>query len=102
LNDPENATGTVTAVPGRQADISSAVTVPNLGTCRKCGQTVRWVKTTSGKNQPLDIDPVTVPGRGNVILIDGVSHYVKNDDREATRASHDIYEAHFSTCKGPS
>ena len=35
----------------------------NLGTCRKCGRRVIWIRTKAGKNMPCDLEilPYQIP-----------------------------------------
>jgi hypothetical protein len=65
------------------------------GTCRRCGQAVRWVKTAKGKNMPLNPAPVTDDSRGAFTLAGGVALYVRPDER-GTHA--EVWESHFATC----
>lgn len=63
--------------------------------CRSCGAPVRWVETSKGKKMPIDINPNP---NGNVILIDGVAHYVKDDPFEKPEETAKRYVSHFATC----
>jgi len=57
--------------------------------CRSCRVPIEWVRTTSGKRIPLDIGEH--PG-GNIVLVDGVAHYVSADHDTPRRRTH------FATC----
>jgi hypothetical protein len=66
-----------------------------LGTCRGCGATVAWVKTTGGKNMPVDPEPVP---HGNLILIDpipGDDSYLAVNKSASDQPG---YTSHFATC----
>lgn len=64
-----------------------------MSTCRSCGEPVRWVKTSAGKNMPLDPHPVP---NGNIELVRGGHGWVAevvDPDPEVLR-----YVSHFVTC----
>lgn len=60
------------------------------GRCKSCGAEIEWIRTTSGKNMPLDILPIA---GGNVeILLNGRGQVVEPDDNTIRSVSH------FVTC----
>ena len=64
-----------------------------LASCRSCGAEILWVKMESGKNMPVDADPVD---DGN-LLVDWnalLAHVIpKGADYSGLR-----FKSHFSTC----
>jgi hypothetical protein len=77
---------------------------PN-GTCSRCNAPLVWVKTTHGRNLPLNPEPSRSALEGNFGLgRDGVAHYVRDSarmrafDPSGTRSKFPIYIAHFATC----
>ena len=65
-----------------------------LASCRSCGAEILWVKMESGKNMPVDADPVD---DGN-LLVDWnalLAHVIpKGADYSGLR-----FKSHFSTCQ---
>lgn len=69
------------------------------GTCRACGQSVRWVGTPNGKRVPLD--PLPCPTLGNVELRPSGSHLVALTHSPSSvplSTSRPVYRAHAATC----
>lgn len=69
-------------------------------TCRSCGRPIVWTKTQTGKNSPVDPDPVP---DGNLVLVsstvDGKVHFEQFAYRpEAHNAERKRYRSHFATC----
>lgn len=70
--------------------------------CRGCGREIEWIRTTAGKNMPVDPEPVFV------IESDGTNRFVTDDGaviigRCATREeeSRDLpvaFVPHWKTC----
>jgi hypothetical protein len=60
-----------------------------MSACSSCKARVLWAKTTTGKDIPLNPDPVI---GGNLELQDGVVRYVKPSGTVA------LYTSHFSNC----
>ncbi len=67
----------------------------DMAKCKSCGATMLWTKTPSGRNMPLDPDPVP---DGNVILIDGVAFPFHPDHKNPEHNSQPRYKSHFATC----
>lgn len=38
--------------------------------CRHCNAPIRWATTAKGRRMPLDAEPATDPGHGNVVILD--------------------------------
>jgi hypothetical protein len=81
----------------------------DIGRCRACPQTIRWVVLKSGKRNPLNPDPD--PERGNVMIIETdagarahgtiVGRAVVLGHQAAAHARGqgvDLYSSHFATC----
>lgn len=62
-----------------------------MSTCRTCGRPIRWAKTSSGHNIPIDIEPRK---GGNVQLIEHGSHLVAL----VGRAGSGTHQSHFVSC----
>lgn len=70
--------------------------------CRGCGREIEWIRTTAGKNMPVDPEPVSVIESG------GTDRFVTDDGtviigRSATREeeSRDLpvaFVPHWKTC----
>jgi hypothetical protein len=56
-----------------------------------CGASIFFVKTVNDKRIPLDVGPAA---NGNIVLRDGIAHYLKKDEQ----TSEPRYVAHFATC----
>lgn len=59
-----------------------------MSACRSCNAPLRWVKTTTGADMPLNPD---LRVGGNIELIDGIAHVVKPDGTPR-------YTSHHSDC----
>jgi hypothetical protein len=82
-----------------------------MAACKRCNAPMRWVKTLSGKNMPLDVDPVE-PGNGTFTVIETTdpesgrpvetaysyksAKWQKWDPAEISEA--DWFTSHFATC----
>lgn len=69
------------------------MTTQDLGTCRRCGALLRWVKSTNGRPMPLDREPNP---DGNVI-VDGDRAVVLRKGEEPPETGF-RYMPHFATC----
>jgi len=58
-----------------------------MSRCRSCRAPIRWATTETGKNIPLDLEPVP---KGNLVLEAGVVRVVPPGEGR--------YVSHFSTC----
>ena len=69
--------------------------------CRTCGAPVIWLHTLSGREMPLDAEPVA---DGNLVIVNtGQSRYVVPAPKQAPepdlfRAPELRYRSHFATC----
>lgn len=74
---------------------------PEVGTCRGCGATIRWIRTTAGKAMPCDRDPVFYKvkiGSSKKVVTpygDVISCEIVENKKEADGQG---YNPHWSTC----
>jgi len=61
-----------------------------MATCKSCGATILWAKTTLGKSIPVDEKPSP---DGNLILTNGIVQVVPVVHGAANR-----FTSHFATC----
>lgn len=66
--------------------------------CRSCGQPIDWVKTTKGKNMPVEGDYIFYDdlSAGEIIITDGGNLYTKKKDDSAPSVRGRI--SHFAIC----
>lgn len=62
-----------------------------MSLCRSCQAEIRWVKTTTGKQMPVDLRPVS---DGNVAIVNGIAELVA----PFTGGDEPRYVSHFATC----
>lgn len=63
-----------------------------MSTCRTCNRPIRWAKTESGHNIPIDVEPRE--GAGNIQLVDYGTHLAAI----VGRAGSGPWVSHFVTC----
>jgi hypothetical protein len=63
-----------------------------MSVCRSCGRPIRWAKTSSGHNIPVDIE--RREGAGNIQLVDQGSYLAAI----VGRAGSGPWVSHFVTC----
>lgn len=69
-----------------------------------CGSEIRWIKTESGKNMPVDPEPVAIKPTqtGNVIVVTDsgkVKKGIKVDISEVAQGTAIVgHKSHFATC----
>lgn len=70
-----------------------------MAKCRSCGKEIKWLKTISGKNMPVDIEPVHFleGGKGLYVTDDGAVIHGTECPKEQT-GSKKGYVSHFATC----
>lgn len=68
-----------------------------MASCRACGATIVWERTTAGKAMPLDEPPTA---EGNVLVRDGVAHVLGPLDKEALDPAvrQQLRMPHHATC----
>lgn len=67
------------------------------GTCNHCGEAIRWLLTTKGKNMPVNAEPD--PKRGNVIRQGGQAGVLNPRAAIAARAAgKELFLHHVVTC----
>lgn len=64
-----------------------------MSACRSCGRPVRWAKTSSGHNIPIDVEQRE--GAGNIQLVDNGSCLVAI----VGHAGSGPWVSHFVTCR---
>ena len=64
-----------------------------MSTCRSCGARVTWLRTTSGKNIPVNEDP---DPNGNIVVIAGTVTCAVVDPTQEMDKPH--YMPHHATC----
>lgn len=74
--------------------------LPDIRSCKTCGERIRWVITNTGKRMPIDAWPNT---QGNVVLEDRGGQLVASVLRERQaiarrNAGHELFISHFATC----
>jgi hypothetical protein len=72
----------------------------NLGKCRWCNKTIRWVTTRKLKLMPIDPDPVP---DGNVLLDGEEFAYVLGRSTQIELEGMSLgarYRPHFASCQG--
>lgn len=71
-----------------------------FGTCRKCGKRILWIKTTAGKNMPVNPDlinyRVVTGGKERIVTQNG--QVVAGEKCRAEVADGIGYISHFATC----
>lgn len=67
--------------------------------CRKCGLQIRWIRTPTGRNVPIDANPSVINGRIRVTADLGVVLGGFALD-QARRAGEALYVPHFAGCPG--
>lgn len=69
--------------------------VGTVSRCRSCGAEIRWVQTITGKNVPIDAEPVD---DGNITLerVLGQERAVVNG--QPSLVGGPLYVSHFVTC----
>lgn len=67
-----------------------------MSRCRSCDARIRWAKTATGKNMPIDLDPHP---DGNLVIVDGIATVYANP-LGAAQAHPDAprYVSHWQTC----
>jgi Family of unknown function (DUF6083) len=75
----------------------------STGRCRSCGARVKWVKTTRGRNMPLNPEPadrtMVVGGEpGNVVLREGIAHVL--GEGRSIEPGETMRVPHFASCDG--
>ena len=58
-------------------------------TCKSCGATIIWVKTTKAENMPIDAEPRP---DGNIYLEGGIAFYGES------MFAKERYASHFAVC----
>lgn len=66
--------------------------------CRSCGARIIWIHSAAGNLMPLDAEPVE---NGNLCIIDGKAHAIKNDLFDPMLPQGPRYQSHFATCSSP-
>lgn len=61
--------------------------------CKRCGQSIRWLRTAAGKAMPVDAEPNDA---GNVYLRDGLAHVLHKDETPPGDVA--LLMPHFATC----
>ena len=72
-----------------------------MSRCKSCGAEIRWIKMTSGKSMPVDVDPVKYwarPGAAGKVITQNGEVYSCNFEGDPSRATGKGYISHFSTC----
>ena len=65
-----------------------------MSTCKGCGKEIKWVKTSTGKNMPLDPKPVKmIQVKDRPVMDDVQVESIK------TGYSIDVYMPHWATCE---
>ena len=76
----------------------------NLGTCRKCGRRVIWIRTKAGKNMPCDLEilPYQIPRTktGTQRFVTEVGEVVAAERSTGDMIDGYGYNPHLGTCKG--
>ena len=69
-----------------------------MSICRSCGAQIDWVKTTAGKNMPVEGEHVEYNDaeEGMVLITDGGNVYKVTPDKHLPSVKGRI--SHFSTC----
>lgn len=81
--------------------IDNAVICSSKAKCRSCGAPIKWVKTDSGKNIPLNDEVVTIlpEAGGNVVIVTLEGKVVRGKLAMAgTPGTVQGYISHFATC----
>lgn len=69
-----------------------------MNTCKKCGASLIWVKTESGRAMPCNVTPIRYRERerGDLLLVGETGRVIKaiKDDTSMLKG----YVSHFSTC----
>jgi hypothetical protein len=67
-----------------------------IHTCKSCGEEYEFLPTITGKMMPVNIRSIgSTPG--NMVVINGVLHVLKADERDMFSAS-ELRTSHFATC----
>lgn len=73
-----------------------------FGTCRKCGERIKWIRTKAGKNMPVNIQFVDYKkkpgGKERIVLPNG--EVVAGERCKPLGADGYGYISHFATCPG--
>ena len=76
----------------------------NLGTCRKCGRRVIWIRTKAGNNMPCDLEilPYQIPRTKTCTqhFVTEVGEVVAAERSTGARIDGYGYNPHCGTCKG--
>lgn len=71
-----------------------------FGTCRKCGKRILWIKTTAGKNMPVNPDlinyRIVTGGKERIVTQNG--QVVAGEKCRPEVADGIGYISHFATC----
>ena len=75
----------------------------DIGSCRKCGAQIKWIRTKAGKNMPVNttfVDYKRVPGgKERIVTPDGevvAGERCRSDERPDGYG----FISHFATCTG--
>ena len=69
-----------------------------MSVCRSCGQQIEWIKTTKGKNMPVDSEYVDYEeaDNGTILVTDGGNVITVNEHQNMPNVKGRI--SHFATC----
>lgn len=70
--------------------------MPEQSRCKSCGAMMRWVTSENDKAVPLDAEPVA---DGNIVLVDGLAHFLKKGETSSMFGDGKRYKSHFATCE---
>lgn len=69
-----------------------------MSVCRSCGQPIRWIRTTTGKNMPVDPEELNADDLTSGTILVTLSGQVHRVGGERNQPNVKGFISHFSTC----